>query len=133
MAARLPDWERRLSEYLATPERDVFRWGVNDCALFACGAVEAMTGEHPDPRYLGRYDSREGAAKALRELGAGTLGGTFDDRFPSRPVSHARRGDLVMAMGAVGVCMGAFGVFLRQDAPGYAKLPRAMFERAWEV
>jgi hypothetical protein len=34
-----------------------------DCALFACSAVEALTGKHPYPEFLGVYSDRIGAAK----------------------------------------------------------------------
>lgn len=108
-------------------------WGVSDCALFAAGAVEAITGTHPAPEFLGVYDSQRGAAEALRELGDGTLFRTFDTRLPRKEPSFAQRGDLVWAQDAVGVCMGARGVFLQADAPGFAMLPRSAFEYAWEV
>jgi hypothetical protein len=130
--ARLPDWERRLSAYLSAPGRDVFAWGANDCALFAAGAVEAVTGEHPFPDVAGTYSDREGAAEVLRGLG-GTLFRTVDTAFPRKEVGFAQRGDLVMAQDALGVCMGARGVFLQLDLPGFAFLPRSSFTHAWEV
>ena len=131
--ARLPDWERRLGEYLSAPGRDLFMWGVNDCALFAAGAVEAITGAHPAPEFLGVYDSQRGVAEALRELGDGTLFRTIDTRFPRKEPGFAQRGDLVWTQDAVGVCMGAKGVFLQADAPGFAMLPRSSFQYAWGV
>lgn len=131
--ARLPDWEGRLTAYLSTPGRDEFRWGEQDCALFAAGAVEAMTGEHPAPEFLGVYTDQRGAAEALRELGDGTLFRTFDTRFPRKAIGFAQRGDLVWAQDAVGVCMGKRGVFLQVDVPGFAFLPRSEFKYAWEV
>ena len=133
MSARLPDWERRLSAYLSAPGRDVFAWGISDCALFAAGAVEAVRGEHPAPEFLGVYTDQRGAAEALRNLGGGTLFRTFDTRFARKEPGFAQRGDLVWAQEAVGVCMGARGVFLQLEAPGFAMLPRSAFEYAWEV
>ena len=131
--ARLPDWERRLSEYLSTPGRDVFVWGTNDCALFAAGAIMAMTGDHPAPEFVGAYDDQHGAAEALRTLGAGTLFRTFDTRLPRKAVGFAQRGDIVWAQDAAGVCVGAKGAFLQVNAPGFAFLPRSEFKYAWEV
>lgn len=130
--ARLPDWERRLSAYLAEPGRDVFEWGRQDCALFAAGAVEAVTGVHPFPEVAGTYSDAEGAAEVLRGLG-GTLFRTIDSAFPRKEPGFAQRGDLVFAQKAVGVCMGARGVFLQLDFPGFAFLPRDTFTHAWEV
>lgn len=132
MPARLPDWEARLTAYLGTPGRDVFAWGTNDCGLFSGGAVEAMTGVHPLPEFIGAYSDREGAALALRELGMGTLHRTFAARFPSCENAFAQRGDLVMARNAIGICMGAFGLFLGADG-GFVRVPRAEFFDAWRV
>lgn len=128
---RLDDWETRLLEYLAGHSKR-FVWGQSDCGLFASGAVEAMTGVHPFPRFVGAYDTREGAALALRMMGEGTLVRTFDSRFPRCAPGMARRGDLVMASNAMGVCLGGHGVFLG-EAEGFVNIPRAAFALAWRV
>lgn len=130
MIARLPDWERRLAEFIARPVR--FEWGVEDCALWSCAAVQAITGEHPYPEFIGQYDDRIGAAKALRRLGKGTLAKTFGQKFDECLPAMARRGDVVMAMDALGICMGAYGLFLG-DADELVRLPRAAFSHAWRV
>jgi hypothetical protein len=131
MTARLPDWERRLNAFLAQPF--VFEWGAMDCALFACAAVEALTGAHPYPEFLGVYSDRIGAARALRELGKGTLEATFGQKFAEVPPGFARRGDVVMATdGAMGVCVGASAVFLAEEG-GLIRLPRATFTHAWRI
>lgn len=130
--SRLPDWERRLSVYLAEPGSGVFQFGVQDCALFGCGAVVAMTGIHPAPQFVGAYDDAKGAAEALRKLGAGTLAKTFDVYFERKKPGFAQRGDLVMAQGAIGVCLGKDGVFLTEN-DGLTRLPRGDFTAAWRV
>lgn len=129
--SRLPDWEARLSAYFATPGRDQFVWGSNDCALFSCGAIEAMTGEHPFPEFLGAYSDRKGATRALRDLGKGTLHRTFGTRFASVEPAFARRGDIIWAQDSLGVCVGPFALFLGED--GYERIPRADFVHAWRV
>lgn len=128
---RLPDWERRLSQYLRDEGRSTFEWGQNDCALFAAGAAAAQTGIDLAAAFRGAYDTREGSALALRDLGKGTLIKTMSAYFePCRP-AFARRGDLVMAQNAIGICMGGFGLFLSLD--GYERIPRADFTHAWRV
>ena len=129
---RLPDWERRLNAWLLEPGREKFEYGVQDCALFGCGAVMAMTGVHPAPQFVGAYGDAASAAEALRELGKGTLLKTFDQYFKRKKPAFAHRGDLVMAHKAIGVCMGANGVFLAQEI-GLARLPRSAFVAAWKV
>jgi hypothetical protein len=132
------DWERRLTAYLTEPRRHIFEWGENDCALLACGAVEAMTGCHPAPQFVGAYSDRDGAAWALREMGAGTLKATFDKVFERKRPGFAHKGDLILAHEAIGVCLGADAVFLQLDAPEgqpleFARVKRADFEIAWKV
>ena len=128
---RLDDWEWRLRVYLA--QDFAFEWGSMDCALFACGAVEAMTGVHPYPEFPGTYDDKIGAARALREKGKGTLEATFGQKFESIPAGFARRGDIVTEPGgAMGVCMGSYALFLAFEG-GLVRKARAEFVTAWRV
>lgn len=140
---RLPDWEQSLSDFVTQNYNRKFQFGQHDCILFACAAVEAMTGEDPAAEYRGRYSDAEGAALALRELGKGTLRKTVDATFKARPVGMARRGDLVMAGTSIGVCMGRAALFVGEERlaeaagvpmrEGLVSLPRAAFTAAWEV
>ena len=41
---RLPGWEDRLNAHVMAHLSRPFRWGRTDCATFAAGAVEALTG-----------------------------------------------------------------------------------------
>lgn len=133
---RQPDWEARLHAYLAGLEGAVFAWGELDCALFAAGAVAAMTGIDPAAAYRGRYTTAVGSVRALRRYGAGSLADTISADFAERPVGHARRGDLVMVDGMVGVCIGADAIFVGEDvdgAAGLVRLPRAEWSHCWSV
>ncbi|GGB15175.1 hypothetical protein GCM10011380_00730 [Sphingomonas metalli] len=135
MVTRLFDWEERLHDYLAAQEGAEFVWGKNDCALFAAGAVQAMTGEDPATAYRGRYTTAAGSVRALKRYGAGTLVSTIDALFPQRDPGFARRGDLVMVDGMVGVCVGADAVFIgeQDEAPGLVRFGRDRWVKAWSV
>lgn len=130
---RLPDWEDRLSAYLTRPGAARFVWGANDCALFGSGAGAAMTGHDGLAKFRGRYRSRQGAARVLREIGEGTLILTMDAAYESRDPAFAQRGDLVMAEKSVGVCMGAFGLFLTTESDEFVRIPRRAFTHGWRV
>jgi len=143
-APRAGDWEAALGAFLAACEGRPYAWGEHDCALFAAGAVQAMTGADPAAAFRGRYRSKRGAAKALRELGAGTLEATIDGLFETITPAFAQRGDLVLHEGAVGVSAGRFALFVGdalQGAEGGAdvavaglvRVPRAAWEKAWRV
>jgi hypothetical protein len=128
---RLPDWERLLGEYVQSVASEVFSWGF-DCFQMSMSAVEAMTGVHPAPHLVGGYSDRKGAAQVLRDRGNGTLLKTMDALFVRCPPGMARRGDLVMTQGAVGICMGAFGLFLTEKS-GLTRIPRGEFSHGWRV
>ena len=63
------DWRARLGDYLATEARRPFEYGKSDCALFAAGALKAMTGFDPSAAYRGRYTSLRGGLRILRKDG----------------------------------------------------------------
>lgn len=132
---RVADWERRLHDYLVDHAGARFVWGELDCCLFAAGAVEAITGVDPMPEYRGAYDSEETAKSALKTIGKGTLTKTIDANFKRVPVAFVHRGDVVMAGGMLGVCIGADALFVGQegDREGLVRFPRGDWSRAWKV
>ncbi len=132
---RVSDWETRLADYLAGMAGAEFRFGAADCALFAAGAVLAMTGNDPAAAFRGKYRSQAGAIRALRQIGAGSLEATIDALFVEKPVGFALRGDLVMHDGAVGVCIGGDALFVGEEggAPGMIRVPRSQWQKAWHV
>ncbi|HEX8419476.1 MAG TPA: hypothetical protein VF638_05625 [Sphingomonas sp.] len=132
---RHPDWERSLHDYLAALSGASFEWGTLDCALFAAGAVLAMTGNDPAAAYRGHYMTARGSVRALRRWGAGTLEATIAGDFVEKPPAFAQRGDLVLVDGMVGVCIGADAVFIGEEngAPGLVRFPRAAWSRCWSV
>ena len=66
---RLHDWESRLTLYVAEVARTGFAHGAHDCALFAAGAVAAVTGIDPGARWRGHYSSFKGGLKLVRKAG----------------------------------------------------------------
>jgi hypothetical protein len=128
---RISAWEDALVNYIATKRDEPFEYGVNDCCLFAAGAVEAITGEDPMPEFRGKYDSLKGSLKVIKEVGAGTLEATLDQKFPEVPISHAQRGDLAFADGSVGVVMGGFAYFVSDD--GLERINRSLWDKCWSV
>lgn len=142
-APRLPDWEDRLHEFVEANWSRAFEWGEHDCILAACSAVEAMTGTDPAVEFRGRYSDAEGAKRALRGIGQGTLIRTINHHFERRPPGMARRGDIVMFKGSAGIAMGQHGLFVGEERlaeaagvrlrEGFITIPRALWARAWSV
>lgn len=140
---RYPDWENRLNAYLEQVRDRPFQYGEHDCILFGCAVIHAITGEDPAAEYRGRYGDKGGAAKALREIGNGTLLRTVDAQFTRKPVGMAQRGDLVWFDGSIGVCVGAQAAFVGEQhiadkaevtmREGLVMIPRALWQKAWAV
>lgn len=66
---RLPDWLPRLAAYIASVRGAPFAYGSFDCALFAAGAVEAMTGVDLSEGLRGKYTTAPDGAIALARQG----------------------------------------------------------------
>jgi len=138
---RVNDWENRLSTYLESVWGMAFCYGRHDCALFAAGAVMAMTGTDFAAEYRGKYRSAAGSIRALKLYGHGTLEATIDALFADRQIAFARRGDLVMFSGSLGVCIGEAALFVTETqagdhhvvAQGLERVPRDLWDKAWCV
>jgi hypothetical protein len=93
---RLPDWRTRLDVYLSdvASAREAFAFGAHDCALFAAGAVEAMTGADIAAPYRGKYGSYLEGLQVLAEAGFADHIDVAAAVFPETPVALANPGDL---------------------------------------
>lgn len=124
-APRYSDWETRLSAYLEKALADVRKGRRHYCALFATGAVKAMTGWEATEPYRGKYAD---VAKNLET--------TFDANFAEKPAALAIRGDLAFSDGSVGVVIGADALFVGENEhgePDLVRVPRRDWVKAWGV
>ena len=128
---RISTWEDALVNYIIAKRQEPFEYGVNDCCMFAAGAVEAITGEDPMSEFRGKYDSLKTSLKAIKDIGAGTLEATMDGKFPEVAISHAQRGDLAFFDDSVGVVMGGFAYFVSDD--GLERINRSLWDKCWSV
>ena len=100
-----------------------------------------MTGTDFAAAYRGKYRSVAGSIRALKRHGKGTLEATIDALFPERPIAFARRGDLVMMAGSLGVCIGHDALFVMETSrldigtvsEGLERAERAFWDKAWAV
>lgn len=127
---RRGDWEAALSAYLAQHRNAALDWAEMDCGKFAAGAVEAMTGADFLP---GDYTTERGAMRVLKREGFATLADFMDATFSVVPNAMARRGDIVMCDGCLGVCIGADALFLPLEGSGLVRRHRRDWSNAWAV
>lgn len=82
-----------------------FSWGEHDCCLFAADCVMAVCDFDPCLKIRGRYHSKAGALRVLKNE-FGNLQKGVSGFFNTIPVEQARRGDVVMFEGDEGFTLG---------------------------
>ena len=70
---RHEDWEERLSAHFSETPTCVQRWGVDDCALRACDAIQAITGIDLAAEFRGKYSTEIGATRVIKKFCGGGL------------------------------------------------------------
>jgi hypothetical protein len=130
---RQDGWEVRLADAVDAVRNAPFQWGQHDCATWAADVRLALTGQDAAAAWRGRYKSERGALRAMRRMGFSTLeaGVTGLLGAPLPTPLLAQRGDVVLHGEALGVCIGATGLFLGPD--GLTELPIAACRLAWRV
>lgn len=132
---RFPDWRPRLRAYVSSVSRETFAFGRHDCALFAAGAVAAMTGVDPAAAWRGRYRTAADGLNWLRVAGYADPFALAGALFEEVPAAFAQIGDLAEVPGedgpALGVVQGAAIYVIRRE--GLATVPLTTASRAWRV
>lgn len=116
-----------LSEIIAACDKP-FEWGTNDCCTLMGIAVQEQQGRDVVSVFLG-YSDKAGAARALREHGAGTLLATVEREVgPAISPAQARPLDIVMYDALrVGICCGRYSLFLGEHGVVRLKTLQCMY------
>lgn len=133
---RRPDWLARLTVYLAAAARQPYAIGTHDCALFAAGAVEAVTGHDPAAVWRGAYDSKMAGLRLLRAAGHDDHLAATSATLPEIAPPFAAPGDIAAVhdgagQTALGVVQGEMVYVLRET--GLGLVPRTAMFRAWRT
>ena len=131
------DWRSRLSDYIDSVRFAPFEPGTMDCALFAAGAVLAMTGEDIARTWRGYDTLAKGAAK-LRKAGFATHVDALADVLEEIHPSQAALGDILAfeidgpLKLALGVCNGERAFAIRPEG-GLGTLESLSAKRAFRT
>lgn len=129
MAARVPNWESKLAQFVESNASTPFKWGSHDCATFACKCIEVVTGVYPIQE---RWASK---TKAMRLMTERSLMDRASDCFEQIDINLAKRGDLVATMTEDGIALGIFmspvAVFASKN--GLSIRRRRELLKAWKV
>ena len=108
---RADDWPQKLSAVCQEWQALAFDWDGRDCVTFAGDCILAVTGEDPIEDIRGRYKSKIGAARVIKNEGFDSLGDMIASRLDEARLDQLRRGDVALFEGLegdfVGVVMGA--------------------------
>ncbi len=127
---RSEGWETILASYVAAPPP--FAWGETDCALWTAGWVCLCTGRDYAADWRGKYRTKAGATRLMRQRGFKAPEDIADAHLNEIPVRLARRGDLLLhPEGNLGLCTGRQGVFLTET--GVTRIDTLGCARAWAV
>lgn len=154
MIKRYQDWEQRLAAFIEENRRRPFEWGAHDCALFACNAVETISGVDLAAGFRGGYSTKEGARLAMMRYMVGSegseLGEKTDDLLEAvcrhvaaehgiqeTPVRRAHRGDLALFETVRGPSLGVIALdgasIIGPGEKGYVKVRLAAALRVWRI
>ena len=138
---RRTDWQSRLAAVIDAKQRDAFAWGQNDCSLFCCDVIAAITDVDPGEPFRGKYDSRLAGTKLLKEHGADNLEQLVEilaarHGFVEVNSGFAQRGDLGLYRDpkegdTLGINTGPSFAFLMEK--GMIYLPRSKMSRCWRI
>jgi hypothetical protein len=139
---RRPNWQRLLDLYLRSQQHTKFRYGSHDCCLFACDAVQEMTGTDIAAPFRGQYESRDEAYRAIKAYAGRASVEAIGERIaaehgmPEANPLNAQRGDVILvdrprdfSLAVVGLR----GEFLAASRRGFEIVPSCMAIRAWHV
>lgn len=130
---RQKGWQGRLAAFLASVARTPFSPGTHDCALFAAGAVEALTGVDLAADWRGRYHTLRGGVRVLRRAGYADHIALARSHFPA--TTTPRPGDLAVVSTPDGPALGVVqGLMIYAPAAiGWALVPLDAATEFFEV
>lgn len=135
---RKEDWPELMNAFIDSRRGKPFVWGENDCCLFACDCVLAMTGTDLAAAYRGQYQTALGAMRAIKPHGG--VYGAFENAasaygIEQRPAAYAQRGDVVTTETehgpALGICLSDCAVFV--GVTGLTFLPMSECRNTWRI
>jgi hypothetical protein len=132
---RRPDWQTRLSRFLARVARTPYDDANHYCAIFAADGVEAVTGVDLVENWRGRHATNQSALRALIRAGFADHIDFAASLLPEIPPMEARAGDIAVVPSPMGPCLGIVQgeVIYTVAQTGLGTVPRALAARAFRV
>lgn len=140
LGERVQHWPLILSDLVLARQHTPFKWGTNDCCLWACDVIKACTSTDLAAKFRGRYSDATGATRIIKRFGK-NLEKMVEklakqNRLEEVHPNMAQRLYLVMTDTAdhgpsLGICIGSTGAFAGHN--GLVFYPMSSCRRAWKV
>lgn len=128
---RLEGWESLLNEEVEEARSQSFKWGFHDCLTWATNCLLAITGVDYLAEIRGTYKTQAGAYRLIKKRGK-SLQDCVSQKLPEISIKMAKRGDLLMYNGALGICFGINGFFVTEES-GLTPVKTLSCEYAWTI
>lgn len=129
---KIDGWEAVLAEYIEASEPISFLWGESDCALWVAKYYDSVKGTTFYEECHGRYFDEESANEFLKNKGFESAASIPDAYLSPVSVDFAKRGDIILFNGALGICAGRKSYILTAEKGLFAILT-ASCQKAWMV
>lgn len=133
------DWKTRFSNYLPHVINKPFKWGAQDCCMFAADSIYVMTGIDILEEYRNKYSSAKGAQKILDEHG-GTLSKFLTvvcrkHGLKKAEPNIAQNGSLCLIKTDIGDAAAILwnGKVWAQGPDGVITAPKSVIKRIWNL
>lgn len=130
---RPDDWPGLLDGYVQQARILPFAWGTHDCVTFTTSWHRLMTGRDVFEPFRGKYASEDEAFEVMHTRGVRTMDEAGDYLFGAsrERLEFTQRGDIVLAQGALGLCLGARVAMLTVEGMGFLYFSKV--EMSWPV
>jgi len=135
---RYYDWQTKLREFIESRTFSPFAFGVNDCCLFACDAIAAITGVDMAAEIRGYTTEAEADAVLAQWGGVEGVAAAMCEKHgaPEIPPAFAQRGDVVLCHLVTGdtlTIVDTGGRLVGPGKDGLVTVPRKTMRRAWRI
>lgn len=125
--SKLPGWQTNLLTTIEGLQNTPFKWGENDCCIFAAKCIDAQYGTAISSEVIGQYDSEISCKRyMIKRAKTSSLAGVLDTFLPVRVgAKYAQRGDVVIFEGILGLTAGVLwsGVVWAMGPDGVETIP----------
>lgn len=145
MLTRFHNWPELLHQFIRSRAAQPFKWGANDCCLYACDWAREATGLDLAEGFRGKYGSALSAARAMREFTSHDVPALdLVERVAVKIAARhgiaeiaprqAQRGDIVLFQGAGASALGIIGPLGREICrAGAEPVHCSLALRAWRI